>query len=331
MTDASTYLPQAPSRGETLAPAAPATSRRLLLLTSRPAEASRLARMLQSGGAGRFACEAVTRTHDALRSLRSGGFDAVLVNGDALRGNVLAELERLCDVSGAAPVLLVAPDSFELPPGEAIRHGVQEVLRREEFNPERLAAAVDCAIERQRRFAALRDLSVTDPLTGLHNRRGFRSLANAHLKLLRRTQRQSLLVFADVDDLKQINDTHGHAAGDEALRLCARALVRSLRESDVLARYGGDEFAALALDVCPGASIVLLPRIATVVEDLAREARLPFMPSMCIGSAALGRGALSLDEALARADRVLYAEKRRRAGRPAGFGHGASSHGAPAR
>ena len=315
MTAPSTYLPMAPPRGETLAPAIPAVSRRLLLLTPRPAEAPRVASMLHAGGAGRFECEAVRHTHAALRRLRCESFDAVLVNGDALKGNVLVELERLCDFAGAVPVLLVATARFNLPPGEAIRYGVQEVLRQDELSPERLAVAVACAMERQRRFAALRDLSLTDPLTGLHNRRGFRSLANAHLKLLRRTQRQSLLLFADVDGLKWINDTHGHAAGDQALRLCARGLMGSLRESDVISRYGGDEFAALALDVCQGASLVLLPRIAEAVAELARASRLPFAPSMSIGTAEFGRGALSLDEALARADRMLYAGKRPARGR----------------
>src|SRR5262249_53811643 len=173
----------------------------------------------------------------------------------------LRVLERLSELAGATPVLLLADaaDSADAVAAvEAVRRGAQDVLLRDTLSPERLATAVTCAIERQRRVIQLRDLSLTAPLTGLHNRRGFRALAEANLRLMRRTQRQSLLLFADVDGLKPINDLHGHAAGDVALRLCAAALSRTLRESDIVARYGGDEFAALALDGCDGATRVLL-------------------------------------------------------------------------
>ena len=167
------------------------------------------------------------------------------------------------------------------------------------------------ALERQRRVAELRDLTLTDPLTGLHNRRGFRTLAEANLRLMRRTQRQSLLLFADVDHLKQINDGYGHTEGDHALRLCAAALVCSMRDSDVVARYGGDEFVALALDACDGAAFVLLPRLEATLADHARRSRLPYPLTMSVGTAECGRSGSRLDEALERADRVLYGEKRR--------------------
>ena len=306
------YTTQNAERREALARHASASSRRLLLLTSRPTEAYRVVRMLSEGGAGPFDCEAVTRAAGALRSLRRGSFDAVLVNAGALHGNPLAELERLCEFAAAVPVLLVVQDSRAFSPAEAIRRGVQEVLRRDELTPERLAGAIVCGVERQRRFAALRDLSLTDPLTGLHNRRGFHTLAEAHLKLMRRNPQQTLLLCADLDHLKQINDSLGHAAGDRALQLCAEALARSMRDSDIISRYGGDEFAALALHVCDNAALVLLPRVAATLSDLTRRARLPFALTMSVGTAGFGRGGTSLDEALACADRMVYSEKRRR-------------------
>lgn len=312
MNDPLIFTSQDPARLDAFAGTAFVSARRLLLLTSQPTDAYRVVRMLSDGGAGPFDCEAVRRAPEALRWLRRGGFDAVLVNAGALHGNPLTELERLCEFAAAVPVLLVAHDPCAFPPAEAIRHGVQEVLRRDELTPERLASAILCGVERQRRFADLRDLSVTDPLTGLHNRRGFRSLAESHLKLMRRNQRQTLLLFADLDRLKQINDSLGHAAGDRALQLCAEALARSMRDSDIISRYGGDEFAALALDVCPDAALVLLPRIATALSDLTRRARLPFALAMSVGTADFGRGGTSLDESLASADRMVYAEKRRR-------------------
>jgi diguanylate cyclase (GGDEF)-like protein/PAS domain S-box-containing protein len=92
----------------------------------------------------------------------------------------------------------------------------------------------------------LRALSLTDELTGLYNRRGFFTLAEQELKLARDTGNRMVLLFLDVNGMKEINDTAGHAAGDRTLQLVADALRVSFRESDVLARMGGDEFAVLA-------------------------------------------------------------------------------------
>src|SRR5262249_47544125 len=152
----------------------------------------------------------------------------------------------------------------------------------------------------------------TDPLTGLCNRRGFLLLAETHAKHLRRTRRQSLLLFADVDGLKGINDEAGHLAGDRALRACARALRNALRDSDIVARYGGDEFAALALDVAPGAAMILLPRIAQMLERSSSVLDLPRPLMMSVGAAPFVRGGSTLEDVMERADRAMYREKRRR-------------------
>ena len=301
----------APPRRESPAANRIRATRRFLVLSGEAQDAAALSHAVARRG-GRVSVQTVPLLHDALKRLHRGGFEAVLVSVDALEGNALAELERLCDFAGKAPVLLIASTHAALNPAAAVRSGAQDVLDRDELTPERLGVAIACAIERQRQVAELRDLSITDPLTGLHNRRGFRSLAEAHLRLMRRTQRQSLLLFADLDQLKEINDEYGHAAGDQALQLCAEALRRSTRDSDLLARYGGDEFVALALDVTESAGAVLLPRVASALASLTRRARLPFTLSLSVGTAAFGRGSLAFDEVLARADRELYGEKQRR-------------------
>src|ERR1700686_5828877 len=87
-----------------------------------------------------------------------------------------------------------------------------------------------------------------DDLTHLYNRRAFYALAAQQLKVMRRKEQGLLLFFADVDHLKNINDTYGHREGDLALVRAADALERTFRDSDILARLGGDEFAVLALD-----------------------------------------------------------------------------------
>jgi diguanylate cyclase (GGDEF)-like protein len=112
--------------------------------------------------------------------------------------------------------------------------------------------------------------------------------------------------------LKAINDESGHLAGDRALRACGRALRNALRDSDIVARFGGDEFAAVALDVAPGAALVLLPRIAQMLEKQSSVLGLPRPLTMSVGAAPFVRGGSTLEDVMERADRAMYREKRRR-------------------
>jgi diguanylate cyclase (GGDEF)-like protein len=102
--------------------------------------------------------------------------------------------------------------------------------------------------DRVRHFEELRLLSLTDELTGLCNRRGFFTLAEQQLKIARRTKKEMMLLLADMDKLKVINDNFGHPEGDKAISAVARVLKETFRESDILARIGGDEFAVLAVE-----------------------------------------------------------------------------------
>ncbi len=103
-------------------------------------------------------------------------------------------------------------------------------------------------------------LSLVDDLTGIYNRRGFSALAQQELKKANRIKRGMLLLFADVDDLKKINDSLGHQEGDLALIETANLLKETFREPDIIARIGGDEFVVLAAETSADqAPIFLLP------------------------------------------------------------------------
>jgi diguanylate cyclase (GGDEF)-like protein/PAS domain S-box-containing protein len=156
----------------------------------------------------------------------------------------------------------------------------------------------------------LRELSLRDPMTGLYNRRGFALLAEQRLKESRRSGSDLTIFYADADRLKTINDEFGHDAGDIALRLCTQALGATFRESDVVARVGGDEFVVLAegdareLDTVGG----LLTR---ELERRIAVSGLRFDVSMTLGNARLrAPSAGALDAALHGADRVMYERKR---------------------
>jgi diguanylate cyclase (GGDEF)-like protein/PAS domain S-box-containing protein len=108
---------------------------------------------------------------------------------------------------------------------------------------------------------ALRRMSLSDPLTGLYNRRGFLLLAQQLLNVASRQHGHTILLYFDLNRFKAINDTHGHAVGDDALVEVAEVLRETFRESDVIARLGGDEFVVLAVNSLDPTGDVLLARL----------------------------------------------------------------------
>ena len=161
-----------------------------------------------------------------------------------------------------------------------------------------------------------RELSIalTDDLTGLHNRRGFVNLATHQLKMARRNSQGMLLFFADVNNLKDINDAYGHREGDIALIRAADALAETFRESDILARFGGDEFAILALEASGEEHQVILERLdESLRRSNGHESR--YSVSLSMGVAKFDPlQPILLDELIVKADQAMYDHKR--AGRP---------------
>jgi diguanylate cyclase (GGDEF)-like protein/PAS domain S-box-containing protein len=164
--------------------------------------------------------------------------------------------------------------------------------------------------------AELERLAVTDELTGLLNRRGFTTLATHQLTLARRHGWPVVVFVLDLNGLKQVNDRGGHHAGDAALRAVAEALRSVFRESDVVGRMGGDEFAVLLMNATGDAAASFEARLAAALG----ERQVPGLDtddcslklSVSVGSAVCGAGQRrSLDELLRRADAAMYAQKRR--------------------
>jgi len=161
----------------------------------------------------------------------------------------------------------------------------------------------------------LEELSSTDSLTGLANRRGLAAIADGQLAIARRTGRPLTLMYADLNDLKQINDRHGHAAGDAALVAFATALRRTFRTADIVARIGGDEFVVVMPDQGPPEESSLTERIE---QSLSCElARLDdtMRVSFSLGWASFDADRHpSLHMLIADADAAMYARKREHQG-----------------
>lgn len=124
-------------------------------------------------------------------------------------------------------------------------------------------------------------IASTDVLTGLLNRRGFFERADQALKLARRNKAKCLVIFADLDDLREVNDTLGHDTGDRLLRAAGQVLAASFRESDVVARLGGDEFSGFAVDSSGEAAV--LERISESITRFHKTTVTPYRVSFSVG------------------------------------------------
>jgi len=168
--------------------------------------------------------------------------------------------------------------------------------------------------ERKRAEEALRNMSLTDPLTSVYNRRGALTLVDQQLKVAQRLGRTMLLLYADVNQLKYINDTFGHTAGDAALVEIAHVLQQTFRDSDIIARMGGDEFVIVAMETA-GSTEETLRRRLTVALDERNRARPGTHPlSVSLGVARFDPlHPRSFEDLVAEADERMYAEKRKQA------------------
>ena len=176
-----------------------------------------------------------------------------------------------------------------------------------------LAAAAELeqqVSEQQARIRYLESLSMTDELTGLLNRRGFRCELDHALARARRRQETGLLVLFDLDLFKAINDSYGHMAGDAVLCAVAEVLRQRTRKSDYLARLGGDEFAVLMTDTAPQRGETLASKLDRLINGLIVKWRHWEIPvSASFGVEVYGQRSRP-DGLLSRADRALYRRKR---------------------
>jgi diguanylate cyclase (GGDEF)-like protein len=183
-----------------------------------------------------------------------------------------------------------------------------------------LKRAAVWAVQKSLLEREVRSLAITDDLTGFFNRRGFVAAAAQQLRLAQRDGRNVLLLFCDVDRLKEINDTHGHREGDFALVRAADALEETFRDSDVLARLGGDEFGVLAWEAS-------IPDVRTILSRMEKNLQKAnsdeqrYKLTLSIGVARYDpRSPVALGELMAMADRDMYRHKSYRARAAAGQG-----------
>lgn len=153
-------------------------------------------------------------------------------------------------------------------------------------------------------------LASTDPLTGVWNRRKFTASAIDEFKWARQRGRHLSIILIDIDNLKEVNDTLGHLAGDEVIRHCAKIMNMRIREKDILGRLGGDEFGILLPETQLSAGLIVCERI----QALSRQTSVGFNDhdihiTFSMGAAEINSTDKSFDELFGRADKMLYRAK----------------------
>lgn len=186
----------------------------------------------------------------AQQLLREGTYDALVVDLTLPDADPKRTLAALLQAYQHLPVVVLTGCLDEEFAATVIDTGVQDYLIKGEAGPGALRRALRFALARCERHAKIQDMALRDGLTGVANRPEFERRLD-HL-LLQRQESESLLGVAlvDVDEFKALNDTRGHAFGDRVLQAIAELLVSSVRQSDTVARIGGDEF-VLILDELP--------------------------------------------------------------------------------
>jgi diguanylate cyclase (GGDEF)-like protein/PAS domain S-box-containing protein len=187
----------------------------------------------------------------------------------------------------------------------------KNVLLSATLDGEVLSGMIMDITERKQMEEKLRAMSFTDELTGLYNRRGFFIMIEQQLKMAKRMRRRTLLLYIDVDNLKKINDTLGHQEGDLALIEIANILKETYRESDIIARIGGDEFAVYPAGSTEDCADIITARLGKNLElhNLKREGG--YKLSISFGIACYNpENPSSIDELLAQADKLMYEQKK---------------------
>ncbi|MBI3537269.1 MAG: diguanylate cyclase response regulator [Chloroflexi bacterium] len=284
---------------------------RVLLVEDNPGDARLLREMFGGAVSPTFELTHVERLNEAVQCLAQERSDVVLLDLLLPDSQGLETFVKMKGQTSQIPIVILTGLEDEGAAVKAVQAGAQDYLVKGDVNSQILVRSMRYAIERQRLLEELRAASQFDELTGLSNRRGFLALGRQQLKIAKRVKKQMLLFFADLDNMKWINDSLGHHEGDLALNEMTQILRETFRDSDILARIGGDEFVILAGEA-PGTSAETLAfRLQHNLENHNAKPDRPYLLTASVGVAHYDpEQPGSIEELLARADALMYGQKR---------------------
>ncbi|MCB9830953.1 MAG: diguanylate cyclase [Planctomycetes bacterium] len=302
---------------------------RILLIEDDRDDVDLLLENLRRSGLRRARVTEVASLSAALAAFAATDFDLVLLALSLVDTHGTDGVSKLLEVNPELPIVVLTNDPSHA--GEALRLGAQDYLVKQELTPPLLERSLRYARERKRHeneiitlkreleqlSERLADLAMTDPLTGLGNRRAFEDTLDAELRRARRQAAAVGLLLVDVDVFKAINDRYGHELGDQVLVAAARSFEAAARRAGERAfRIGGDEFALVV--ACEGGGD--LADVAARIHEIFHQRRPLPAVTLSLGSAIVsGTGAADRRLLIRCADRALYAAKEAGGDRHVGY------------
>lgn len=255
---------------------------RVLILHPNPDVCLIIDVMLEKLYTPRYKAVKANTLRDGLDVLGATEIDAILadINLPDCRG--FDVIHKISSQFGNIP-LIVFSDLEDNTSAQLLHYGAQDVLPLKGLAPSMLRRAILFAVERHKAGANERFLSLLDDLTGLYNRRGFFHIAMFLLKSARRAKKKLSVIYGDINGLQKINERFGYEKGNEAIMAVADITRETLRNSDLIARTGGDEFASLLVELPHDSALKIRERMLGKIAKLNAAHTLPFPLELRIG------------------------------------------------
>ncbi|MFN3344664.1 MAG: diguanylate cyclase [Chloroherpetonaceae bacterium] len=285
----------------------------LLLLSADEAQ-TRLLRMVLMNY-GRFAVTAVSTCEQGYEMLlaNTSRFSSIVINFTKALNEITHFLSHVSRMASPIPIVLLCERGSENLIIASMKNGVKDCIIKDEMTDERLVRTVSEVIEVHKievmntKFQKrLEERANRDFLTGTLNRHRFTELYEYELSSARRYKRPLSVAMIDLDDFKRINDTFGHKVGDDALIALSKLLKSQLRNSDLIGRFGGDEFVVVMPETGFSQAQTTFKRIREALAKFNHSKQLPFELLISVGISSSDAGYERLIE---RADEAMYQSK----------------------
>ncbi len=253
-----------------------------------------------------YRCETAATVESAIELINKNPFDIMItdIKMPDLTGFELTEKAKKIRPDMSVIIMTAYIEEFSY--DNAIEAGASDFIKKPFTVKELLARIQHVKLQEK-----IRAMSVTDELTGLYNRRGFFTLAEQELKIANRHKRKMFLIYADLDNLKEINDTFGHLKGDTVLIETAKILRETFRQADIIARIGGDEFIVVLIGTTEAYAETIISRLRKNIDIHNEEINHSYKFSISTGIACYDPELpSSIVELLSHADKSLYEKKR---------------------
>lgn len=255
---------------------------------------------------------------EALDILETNAFDLVVLDYVLPDGNGLDFFKALRDKQILIPVVVITAYGDETVAAQLIKEGAYDYFTKKDLNREHLYRSINNALEKFRlkreiklAWAKMAQMATKDDLTGLYNRRYFLEIFEREVDRAKRYNNRLVFCMIDLDHFKRVNDTYGHLTGDMVLAEVGKILMKSIRLSDLVCRYGGEEFAVILPSTDIKNAELVCERLRKVIsEHQFQHKSYEFKITISVGAAMFIRDSdKSYTHLLEKADRALYQAK----------------------